>query len=189
MSMSHTAERPADELRARRTIGGAKGQAAVEVLSYASFFLLGFVVATAVFFQMQSIEISRAEHSFAQEIAYELADHIHTAFVAGPGFVQNVTLPSDILGKPYRISISRKPSTMALVPETGFVYVEWMGPSQNSSFSAPTITSSYSLVSYSGFIETNAETGFIEINPAGYPGGRPTIRMENMNGTIRISKG
>ncbi|GEM_PF-916579 len=168
-----------------------RAQAAVEVLAYASFFLLVFVAVVAVFFQMQSQELSRAEHAYAQEIAYEFSDHIHTTFVAGPGFYQVITVPPDLLGKPYNISISRKlPSaigTTAFV-ETGFVYVDWQGPTGLSTFSSPAITSSYEAAEdYQKFITINLETGFIVMDTSK----GSTINMsntldENNNSIIRI---
>ncbi|VVB99635.1 Uncharacterised protein [uncultured archaeon] len=158
-----------------------KGQAAVEVLAYASFFLLAFVATMAVFFQMQSQELSRAEHAYAQEVAYQFADYVHTAFVAGPGFVQNVTLAPDILGKPYTISVSQKVATSATSAaerETGFAYVDWQGPSGLSTYSAPTITAAYAATE-SSCIKVDTTTSFIRMNCT-------KIEMRNINGTIYI---
>ena len=84
-----------------------RAQAAVELLAYAAFFLLAFVSVVAVFFQLQSQELSRAQHAYAQEISYSLADSIRTALVAGPGFWEEVDMAPNILGKPYNITISR----------------------------------------------------------------------------------
>jgi len=133
-----------------------RAQAAVEVLAYSAFFMLVFVAVVAVFFQQQSQGLTRAENAYAQEIAYGVADHIHTAFVAGPGFSQTIAIPNKLLGKPYKIALSygNNPATR----ETGFVYVEWRGPSGNASFSAPTITTAYKPTTTS-----NNDTGFITL--------------------------
>jgi len=160
-----------------------KAQAAIEVLAYAAFFLLVFLIGWAVFMQLQQQELLRAEHSYAQEIAYEFADHIRTAFMAGPGFWENFTLPSSIHGKPYKVRISRGGAANA--QETGFVYVEWMGTARNASFSAPTITAAYDATAYSGFI--NVSGNFITISPSGYPG--LPLNISNENGRIRLKRG
>lgn len=118
-----------------------RAQAAVEVLAYASFFLLVFVATVAVFFQQQSQGITRAENAYAQEIAYGFADRINTAFVAGPGFSQEFYIPQNLLGKQYKIALSFDPNPAT--QETGFVYVEWKGASGEASFSAPSITTAY----------------------------------------------
>ncbi|HIH19609.1 TPA: hypothetical protein HA225_06605 [Candidatus Micrarchaeota archaeon] len=162
---------------------GMRGQAAVEVLAYAAFFLLVFVTSVAIFLQLQEQELSRAENAFAQEVAYGFADHIETAFVAGKGFSQTVTLPSNIHGKPYIITVSK--AERADLKETGFVYVDWQGPSRINSFSAPTITSSYDLlVDPSGFI-SNPNANSILINAS--KGLR--VKIENTGSSIKFSKG
>ena len=164
-------------------IGRTNGQAAVEVLSYAAFFLLVFVTSVAVFLQLQEQELSRAENAYAQQVAYQFADYIETAFISGPGFSEKVTMPSDIHGKPYTITISRALGG-AGGQETGFVYVDWRGPVHESSFSAPTITADYQPVIYSGFIYTNS-IGSIVINASkGW-----LVMIENRNGTVWFSRG
>ena len=120
-----------------------RAQAAVEMLSYAAFFLLVFVASVSVFFQQESQGLTRAESAYAQQIADSFADSIQTAFVAGPGFSQQVSIPHDLLGKPYKILVSYSPPPSSA--ETGFVYVEWNGVSGSTSFSAKTITSAYSV--------------------------------------------
>lgn len=161
---------------------GNHGQAAVEMLSYGSFFLLAFVATVAVFFYMQAQEIARAEHSYAQEIAYQFADQISVAFISGPGFTQNVSLPPNILGKPYKITLSRTTGA-AIYPETGFVYVEWQGPTQKSVLSVPTISTAYDLSAAGGNVGYDNQS-FIEINSTA-----GKVNMENRNGTIRFKKG
>lgn len=145
-------------------VAGAAGQAAVEVLAYASFFLLVFVAVTAIFLQMQSNELSRAESAYAQEIAYGFADNVHTAFIAGPGFSQEITLPVRLLGKPYQIKISSSADLPqgAPITETGFIYVEWQGAAGQQSFTAPAATPAFRAADSSPFIAT--EGNFIEIN-------------------------
>ncbi len=140
-------------------------QAAVEVLAYAAFFLLIFVTTVAVFFQQQSQGLARAENAYAQEISHGFSDQIHTAFVAGPGFWQKFSIPKSLLGKPYRISISFAPTPAS--KETGFVYVDWKGPSGDTVFSSPTITTDYGATQTSdGFISVNATTGRITMDSA-----------------------
>lgn len=144
--------------------GGAAGQAAVEVLAYASFFLLVFAVVSAVFLQMQSQELSRAETAYAQEIAYSLSDHVRTAFTAGGGFTEEITLPARLLGKQYSIRVSSSADLPPETPvkETGFIYVDWQGASGRQSFSAPASTSVFRAVDSPPFISTDGN--FISVD-------------------------
>ena len=145
-------------------VGGAFGQAAVEVLAYASFFLLVFAVISAVLLSAQSQELSRAESAYAQEIAYTFADHVRTAFIAGPGFVQDIELSPRLLGKPYvmRLSSAGEPGPDQEIRETGFIYVKWQGQNDQSSFSAPAATSHF-LPKYDGKMVRD-DSGFILVN-------------------------
>lgn len=150
------------------------------MLAYAGFFFLVFVSAVSIFLQVQNQELSRAEHAYAQEIAYGFADNVYTAFVAGPGFVETVAVPRDILGKHYWLWISKSPDASAR--ETGMVYVEWQSEGKNESFSAPTVTASYSWVNSN---MVSAPGNFILIDPA--KGG--SLNISNEAGTIKIVKG
>ena len=160
-----------------------RGQAAVEMLAYAAFFFAVFVTAVAVFLQVQTQELTRAENAYAQEIAYGFADNIHTAFVAGPGFVESVSMPKDILGKRYWLLVSR--SADASAQETGLVYVNWESADKNTSFSAPTVTSNYDLTvdGAGGFVTTSGN--YIAIDAAQ----GKMINISNVGGTIKIEKG
>ena len=163
-----------------------RGQAAVELLAYAAFFFAVFVTAVAVFLQVQTQELTRSENAYAQEIAYGFADSIHTAFVAGPGFVESVSVPKDILGRRYWIMVSYSPN--AATSETGIVYVELLSNGKNSSFSAPTATADYTFTAAGTFV-TNRTTAngkeFVAIDAAqGH-----VINITNENGRIRIMKG
>lgn len=160
-----------------------KGQAAVEVLSYAAFFMLVFVVSVAIFLQLEEQELSRAENAFAQQVAYQFADYIETAFIAGPGFSENVTMPDSIHGRPYTITVSL-PAGLggAGSQETGFVYIDWRGPVRTYSFSAPSVTADYLFMETPGFIYNNSR-GAIVINASrGLP-----VTIENRGGAIRFS--
>jgi hypothetical protein len=158
------------------------GQAAIELLAYAAFFLLVFVSAVSVFLYAQSQDAARAENAYAQEIAYSFADSIKTAFAAGPGFRQTVPIEPTLLGKPYALSVSRR-SDPAL-SETGFVYVSWLSPLRFESFSAPTVTASYAFAGRGGApnaIYSPPGTDIIVINcTAGY------VNISNVAGTIRF---
>lgn len=140
-----------------------KAQSAIEVISYAAFFLLIFIATMGVLLQQQNQGLIRAENAFAQELAFSIADSIHTAFVAGPGFSQIVKLPNDVLGTPYNISISFSSSPSSI--ETGFVYVELIGSPRRASFSAPTITTSYFALSSGNFIKVDSASERIIISP------------------------
>ena len=161
-----------------------RAQAAIEVLAYAGFFFLVFVAAVSVFLNIQNQELTRAENSYAQEIAYGFSDSIHTTFVAGPGFVQTVRMPRDILGKRYWLKVSYSPN--AATSETGLAYVEWESFGKNTSYSAQTITANYQPITDSlGFVTTPPGSNFIVIDA----NQNLPINISNVNGTIKIGKG
>jgi hypothetical protein len=152
------------------------------MLAYAAFFFAVFVTAVAVFIQVQTQELTRAENAYAQEIAYGFSDSIHTAFVAGPGFVESISVPKDILGKRYWLMVSK--SSDPASRETGIAYVEWQSFGKNMSFSAPTVTSNYEYIGDgNGFV--NASGNYIVIDAWQ----DREINISNRNGLIRIQKG
>ena len=152
------------------------------MLIYAAFFFAVFVTAVAVFLQVQNQELSRAENAYAQEIAYGFADSIHTAFVAGPGFVESVSVPKDILGKRYRIFLSM--ASDASAHETGIVYVNWESTGKNASFSAPTVTAGYTHTA-SDMVTSSPNGEFIIIDPLK----GSALNISNEGALIRIMKG
>lgn len=157
------------------------------MLAYAAFFFAVFVTAVAVFLQVQNQELSRAENAYAQEVAYGFADNIHTAFVAGPGFVESVSLAPDILGSRYWLVVSHSPDASAV--ETGFVYVEWLSNGKNVSFSAPTITTNYSYVGGAdNFVSSRTAAGGAEFVVIDASQGH-MLNITNKNGEIEIREG
>jgi len=186
LSISHTNREPtqaADRCCSSSTASLLlRGQAAVELLAYAAFFLLVFVTAVVVFLQVQTQELTRSENVYAQEIAYGFADNIHTAFVAGPGFVESVNVPKDILGRRYWLRVSN--SSDASKQETGIVYVDWTDTGKNTSFSAPTVTTNYNFTRDPENVVT-VHDNFIVIDT--YKNQK--INISNVNGTITIQKG
>lgn len=154
------------------------------MLAYAAFFFAVFVAAVAVFLQVQGQELTRAENAYAQEIAYGFADSIHTAFVAGPGFVESVGMPRDILGKRYLLFVSM--SADASAQETGLVYVNWESSGKNASFSAPTETASYAYAGGAdGMVTVQPGSNYIVIDPSK----GSVLNISNVDGTIKIEKG
>ena len=153
------------------------------MLAYAAFFFAVFVAAVAVFIQVQNQELSRSENAYAQEVAYGFADNIHTAFVAGPGFVESVSLPKDILGKRYLLFVSRSPDASA--QETGLIYVSWESAGNNASFSAPTVTASYKYTGGSDMVTSPTGSNYIIIDPSK----GSLLNISNEGGGIMIKMG
>ena len=166
--------------------GYLRGQAAVEALSYGAFFMLVFVGAVAVFMNMQSQDLSRAEYSYAQQIADGFSDQIYVTSLAGTGFSQTVSVPNDLLGKSYNVTISRPPlgSGNQASVETGFVYVEWLSSDgRQASVSSPTITTKYELHTSTNVPQlTNNSQDFVVIGS-----GIGKFNLTNKNGTIIVS--
>jgi len=154
------------------------------MLAYAAFFFAVFVGAVAVFLQVQGNEITRAENAYAQEIAYGFSDSIHTAFVAGPGFVESISVPKDILGKRYWLFIGIAQDASA--QETGAVYVNWESMGRNASASAPTVTASYDYATGpDGMVTSPLGSNYIVIDPSK----GNLLNISNVNGMIKIQKG
>lgn len=160
---------------------GKKAQASVELISYAAFFFLIFVAAVAIFFQLEAQEMTRAQNANAQQIATGFADEIHSAYVAGPGYWEIVTVPTSTLNQPYNLSITYATSAVpSSMESTGFVYLEWQGQSGPMSYSAPTVTNAFisnQWQVYSGRIT-------IQVNST-----TPSVNISNQNGTIDIEPG
>lgn len=97
-----------------------RGQAATEFLTFASFFLLLFLVLTAVFYNQQSVEISQKQSLLARELASQYADSANFALRAGNSFRGTFNFPTEILGRPYTVTFSNGTS--------GFAYVSWESP-------------------------------------------------------------
>jgi hypothetical protein len=155
------------------------------MLTYLAFFLVIFTAAVSTFMFLQTQETARAENAYAQQIAYSFANSIQNAFIAGPGFYQNVTIPQSLLGKPYTIAVSHADNPIG--SQTGMVYVEWNSPGQSGSFSAPTITTNYSAVAccsppLPSYIQNIGN--LIVINSS-----VGNINMYNINGQIRFTQG
>ena len=164
--------------------GSSKGQAAIEALSYGAFFMLVFVGAVAVFMNMQSQDLSRAEYSYAQQIADGFSDQIYVTSLAGTGFSQTVSVPNDLLGKSYNVTISRPPlgSGNQASVETGFVYVEWLASDgRPGSVSSPTITTKYQMVAGVPGITNNSQD-FVVIQS-----GIGRLNLSNSGGVIIVS--
>jgi hypothetical protein len=173
----------------------SRGQAAIEVLAYASFFLLVFVSITAVFLQAQNQEMTRAENAYAQQIAYAFADQVHTAAIAGPGFSQQVAIPPDLLGKPYTLRISSpQVAQQANITESAFVYVEWQGQGNPESFPSPLSFNNFAAVESLPFISYLAPqqpnyVGFITIDSTSGSVSMANTYDSSGNQVIIIGKG
>jgi hypothetical protein len=153
-----------------------RGQAAIELLAYATFFLLAFVVIVSSLVYLQGQEQMRAENAYAQQVAQMFANKIYVTYTSGPGLMQRVELPADILGKPYTIGLSNR---------TGILYMNWESKGRNMSFSTNTITSIYDFEVSSGKIwyENLPGSGtLIMLNGSNVA----SVLLTNVNGTIKI---
>ncbi len=86
-----------------------KGQAALEFLSYMSFFMVLFVISVLLFADQQMTEISNNKMMLAQETANRMAQRINFVLDAGDGFMAKFDLPKDILTQKYDIRVINDP--------------------------------------------------------------------------------
>jgi len=84
---------------------GWKGQAALEFLSYMSFFMVLFVITILLFANQQITEISGNKLLVAQETANFMAQRINFVLDGGDGFSAKFSLPHDILTQRYDIRV------------------------------------------------------------------------------------
>jgi hypothetical protein len=106
----------------------SKGQAAIEMMAYAGFFLLVFIAFTYIFITQQASDLQSRQIDVAKGIGAGVASNADLAFLAGDGFYGRFPLQQDILGQPYTISFS----------SSGFVQVNWQGPTGEATFLYPT---------------------------------------------------
>lgn len=93
-----------------------KAQSSIELLLFFSIALLIFsVVYTTVFEKTRNVYESNSR-SQAIEISEKVAAEINTAVSEGNGYSKNITLPNDIFGAGYTVSIDK-----------GNVFVAWRG--------------------------------------------------------------
>ncbi len=84
----------------------SRAQAAVEILTYMSFFLLVFVIISLSIISQVGQDISQREFSLSRSIAAQVADFVQLAMLAGPGFDATFQIPTKINGKPYSLNLT-----------------------------------------------------------------------------------
>jgi len=113
----------------------AKAQAAPEFLLYISFFLLLFIILSALFYTQQADELSQKEGLIAREVASQYADSANFALRAGDTFTGKFHFPTDVLGMEYNLSFANGSS--------GYVYILWQSEDGSyKSYSSPLSTGS-----------------------------------------------
>lgn len=102
---------------ARQMACPRKGQAALEFLSYMSFFMVLFVVTILLFASQQITEISSNKLLVAQETANFMAQRINFVLDGGNGFSAKFDMPKDILTQKYDMRVLSDPYRQ--------VYINW----------------------------------------------------------------
>lgn len=113
-------------MRARKS----KGQAAVEFLAYATFFMFFFAFSTYYFASQQEGELNYRQNQIAKEIGTQYADYVDFAVGAGDGFRGNFTIPKNLGGSAYEAKFG----------SDGFVYLNWSNTRGQFSYPYPTST-------------------------------------------------
>ncbi len=112
-----------------------RGQAAPEFLLFISFFLLLFIILSALFYTQQADELSQKEGLIAREVVQQYADSANFALRAGDTFTGKFHFPTDVLGMAYNLSFANGSS--------GYVYLLWQsGDGSYKSYSSPLSTGS-----------------------------------------------
>jgi hypothetical protein len=154
----------------------ARGQAAVEMMAYAGFFLLLFITFGYLFISQQATDLQARQYAAAKAIGAGAASNADLAFLAGDGFYGRFPLQTDILGQPYNLSFS----------SSGYVYVLWRGLSGDVTFLYPTRSGAFFANGGNVSWQQTIRADGTRVNLT-YPAvntGR--ITMRNQNGTILI---
>lgn len=93
---------------------------ALEFMLLAAFFLLVLVVAIGYFASLQQTEMTNREYLLGREVAARVADEVHAALVAGPGYEKTILLPPTVAGSLYTLQITNS-SQYA----TAYVEISW----------------------------------------------------------------
>jgi len=99
-----------------------KAQVALEFLLLAAFFLLVLTVAIGYFASLQQTEMINREYLLGREVAARVADEVHVALVAGPGYEKTILLPPTVAGSLYTLQITNNYAQSA----TAYVEISWM---------------------------------------------------------------
>jgi len=96
----------------------AKAQIAVEFFLYVSVFLLVFLIAFALLRAIQASDIPPQEARLAQQEGERIAEAIRLSARAGAGFQYNLTFPTSLLGRPYKVAVTKDNMGLVLTWET-----------------------------------------------------------------------
>ncbi len=110
-----------------------RGQVAVEFLMLAGFLLLVFTVMLAYFASLQGTEIDGREYALGREVAALVADEVHLAVVAGPGYESVFSVPPLVAGTyPYDLKLTNKDAFSAAYAE-----INWTKSGKQFEYSIP----------------------------------------------------
>lgn len=138
----------------------SKGQVAVEFFLYIGIFMFILITAFSVITLIQNSEIPLREALVAREQGEAIADTLRLSAVAGEGFEYSLTIPKNLLGRPYEVTFS---------PEKAFMILTWTS-------SAGEVNYIYSLPGYNYRFEGTCLSDRILISNDECS---PTIKIEN----------
>ena len=150
----------------------ARGQAAIEFMSYMSFFLVLFVISVVIFVEQQQTDVSAKRTEFASEIASRFAQRINFALYAGDGFSGNFTIPQTVLTMPYNVRVMSNRQ----------VFVDWTDAGKSYGVSYPINTNSVS----AGAGTTTGSAGtlsWVAINAT-----MGEFKVNNVGGVLKLSQ-
>ncbi len=149
-----------------------KGQASVEFLVYASFFMVLFVVATAHFIDQYQQDVVKREGELAKEFGAGFADEINMMVAVGDSFEANFTFEKNLLGSPYDVTFS----------DDGFVIVNWSRGALESTYAYP--LSTQNITAGNGVDEIEVEgVNYIQLDES-----KGKYMLVNEGGGITISQ-
>jgi len=99
----------------------------------AGFMLLVFTVMLAYFASLEGTEIEGREYALGREAAALVADEVHSAVVAGPGYEASFSVPQLVAGAyPYVLRLTNKD-----VFSAAFVEISWTKGGKQFEYSIP----------------------------------------------------
>ncbi|RLG20184.1 hypothetical protein DRN67_00570 [Candidatus Micrarchaeota archaeon] len=109
-----------------------KGQAALEFLLLAAFFLFIFLLLTGYFASLQRSQIVDREYLLASEVTSRIAYEVHAALLAGPGYEKSFVLPSTLGTSEYELRITNYDEFA-----TAYAEVRWTKGGTEYEYSSP----------------------------------------------------
>ena len=109
-----------------------KAQTSIEMFAFFSMALLIFSIAYMFVFEKTQNAYDLKARTNALDMGNRVSSEINTALAEGDGYSKNISLPSEILGALYTVSV-----------DNGYVFVSWRGKNAASRTTADSVIGNF----------------------------------------------